>query len=281
MPVYPISFCIPECAVVAAPPSTTKQMATIVPGDLSTYVFTTQRAYYADYQTSVFGRTCKKGGWDCMRHYEILANGCIPWFWGLDECPADTLTHFPKDLVKQAMASDEPETFIPALLEHTRRHCTTRAMAQYVLDTIGHSSAKRVLYLSEQPTPDYLREMLLIGFKELLGKGCAESVVPPYIYNDYGDTSHLYGRGFSYTNTVPATLKPEPIHVDDIKNHTFDLVVYGSFHRGLPYWDLVNQHYAPSEIVLICGEDGHTPNMCSEEAYASQGYNVFIREKQR
>ena len=38
----------------------------------------------------------KKNGWDCLRHYEILANGSIPLFIKLDDCPNNTLTSFPK-----------------------------------------------------------------------------------------------------------------------------------------------------------------------------------------
>jgi hypothetical protein len=37
-----------------------------------------------------------------MRHYEILANGCIPWFVGLQDVPSNRLTHFPKELVLEA-----------------------------------------------------------------------------------------------------------------------------------------------------------------------------------
>jgi len=29
----------------------------------------------------------KKGGWDCMRHYEISANGTVPCFYMLDQKP--------------------------------------------------------------------------------------------------------------------------------------------------------------------------------------------------
>ena len=36
--------------------------------------------YYKDYQRSYFAITCKKGGWDCLRHYEILANAVSPTF---------------------------------------------------------------------------------------------------------------------------------------------------------------------------------------------------------
>ena len=31
-----------------------------------------------------------------MRHYEILANGCIPIFLDLENCPINTLTNLPK-----------------------------------------------------------------------------------------------------------------------------------------------------------------------------------------
>ena len=30
--------------------------------------------------TSWFGLTCKKGGWDCLRHYEIIAAGALLLF---------------------------------------------------------------------------------------------------------------------------------------------------------------------------------------------------------
>jgi hypothetical protein len=278
MPIYPISFSIPSQHVLDEVPIKTKHLATVIPGNPSTYVFSTQQSYYGDYQASVFGKTWKKGGWDCMRHYEILANGCIPWFEGLDKCPPKTLTHLPKDLIKQAMASDTPETFIPALLEHTRAHLTTRAMARYVLEAAGHPNAKRVLFLSSDDRPDYLRCSLLSGFKELLGKECSESVVVPHIYDDYGPTDHLYGRGFSYTRSIPASSKPAPVHIDDIKNHKFDLVIYGSLHRGMPAWETVKSAYLPSEIVLVCGEEGDD-HVCDGYTYASQGHPVFIREQ--
>jgi len=281
MPIHPISFSIPSQYVLNDVPLKTKQMATVVPGNSSTYVFTTQRSYYADYQSSVFGKTCKKGGWDCLRHYEILANGCIPWFDGLDQCPPKTMANFPKDLILQAMASETPDTFLPSLLAHTRKYCTSKAVAKYVLDTCGRPDAKRVLFLTINPEPDYLRCLTLIGFKELLGKHCSESVGIPHIYDDYSSAHQLYGRGFTYTRCVPASSKPDPIHVDDIKNRVFDLVIYGSVHRGTPYWEVVNQYYAPSEIVILCGEDldeGSSVHTCSAAAYADRGHHVFIRE---
>jgi hypothetical protein len=281
MPVNSIGFSIPESKIIEALPRKTKQFAHIVPGDLSTYIFHDEESYYKDYQTSVFGRTCKKEGWDCMRHYEILANGCIPWFTDIDKCPPQTMTHFPKEIVLEAMSSDTPEAYIPRLMEYTRRHLTCRAMAQYVFDKVGCPNPNRVLFLGSNPHPDYLRCLTLIGMKQLLGNHCVESVFVPHIYEDYPTPERLYGRGFTYTRILPTFMKPSPVHIDEIRNHSFDLVVYGSLHRGLPYWEEVNNVYKPHEIIMLCGEDcdsGLQYHNCNSFEFGNKGYNVFIRE---
>jgi len=48
------------------------------------YPFATEAEYYADLQRSLFGITTRRSGWDCMRHYEIAANGAVLCFRGLD-----------------------------------------------------------------------------------------------------------------------------------------------------------------------------------------------------
>jgi hypothetical protein len=50
------------------------------------------------YNESYFGFTTKKGGWDCMRHYEIVAAGCLPYFHNIQYCPINTMTTWPKKL---------------------------------------------------------------------------------------------------------------------------------------------------------------------------------------
>jgi hypothetical protein len=282
MPVYPISFSIPESKLVDSVPIKTKRFAHLVPGDLSTYIFQDEASYLQDYQSSVFGKTCKKAGWDCLRHYEILANGCIPWFDDLEKCPDMTMTHFPKEIVAKAMASDSPEVYIPELLEYTRKHLTCRAMAQYVLDTVGCPSPKRVLFLGSNPGPDYLRCLTLIGMKQILGSECVESVHVPHIYEDYPTPSSLYGRGFTYSRTVPVSAKPPLVTMDDVRSGSFDLVIYGSIHRGLPYLQEVRASYPPQRIVAFCGEDcdSYSPtHTCTDgDALSRMGIHVFIRE---
>ncbi len=137
--VKPISFCIPESLIVENVPAKTKRVAHIVPGDLSTYIFDRVEDYYQDYQTSIFGITRKKGGWDCLRHYEILMNGCIPYFIDLKVCPRLTMHQLPKDLLLETNEFYEKGTdfdhtkYGRELLNYTRQHLTTKKLAEYLL----------------------------------------------------------------------------------------------------------------------------------------------------
>lgn len=98
----PISFGIPESQLLKTDrPNKTKIMADIIPGKLDTYIYHNEEDYYKDYSSSYYGMTWKKGQWQCMRHYEILANRCIPYFPDIDECPPLTMTSFPKDIIKE------------------------------------------------------------------------------------------------------------------------------------------------------------------------------------
>jgi len=73
----------------------------INPFYMSTYIYDTEEEYYQMYQDHLFGLTSKKGGWDTMRHYEIMANGCLPLFVDIENCPKNTLTFLPKELLKE------------------------------------------------------------------------------------------------------------------------------------------------------------------------------------
>ena len=200
MQIFPISFSIHESKIIAHVPFKNKQFATIIPGNKSTYVFKDEESYYKDYQVSLYGYTCKKAGWDCMRHYEILANGCIPYFKDLQHCPPHIMTHLPKDLILKAMKSTNHEDSIHQLLEYTRTNLTTKAMANYILSKIN-KEVTSVLFLSGQTKPDYLRDLTLIGFKEIFGTNCIEHIEVTHIYTDFnGNKSNFWGKGFSYSN---------------------------------------------------------------------------------
>jgi hypothetical protein len=97
-----ISFSIPEEKIVQEVPEKTKDFATHcvdpevaerIPGCKTSYAFKNEAEYYADLQASRFAITTKRAGWDCMRHYEISANGCIPCFKDLDMKPDTCAPH--------------------------------------------------------------------------------------------------------------------------------------------------------------------------------------------
>lgn len=138
--VQPINFCIPKELIVKEIPQKTQDYATIIPGDKTTYIYTEETPYYEDYQKSYFGVTVKKGGWDCLRHYEILMNGCVPFFSELDQCPKATMTRFPKQLVLEANEKIKKgndlsfyEDCVNLLLDWTRKNLTTEEVAKTIL----------------------------------------------------------------------------------------------------------------------------------------------------
>lgn len=272
--IYPIGFSIHESLIVTEIPCKKKLLAHIIPGKLDTYIFTTADAYNQDYQESYFATTCKKAGWDCFRHYEILANGCIPLFTDIEKIPENIMTFFPKKLIQETNKlylqivngeiADYDEIckgYICRLLDHTRTYLTTKSMAQYVLTQSGFSSAKNILFLSGNTRPDYLRCLTLAGFKELLGRGCHDFTKVPHIYDDYTcDITALYGKGINYTKKVDASKAINivaPNIEENIKSHFYDVVICGSIHRGFPLKEIVHEHYKPNEIIFLCGEDEH------------------------
>jgi len=99
--IHPIVFSIPEEKICTCAPVKDKLLSSLIPGRRSTYIYMTEHDYYNEYKRSYFAMTTKKGGWDCMRHYEILANGCVPYFPDIEKCPPNTMALFPKELTIQ------------------------------------------------------------------------------------------------------------------------------------------------------------------------------------
>ena len=94
----PISFAAPKEKILKdINEKPINLLAPLIPGRLSTYIYEDEKTYYNMYANSIFGITNKKLGWDSLRHYEILMNGCIPLFLNIKDCPKLTLTTLPKD----------------------------------------------------------------------------------------------------------------------------------------------------------------------------------------
>jgi hypothetical protein len=320
MPIYPITFSIPENKIITSLPEKKRILSNLRPGYGKSYIYNTENEYYTQYKESMFAITTKKGGWDCMRHYEILACGTIPVFPDIEYCPPNTMELFPKHLlqdcyelyedIKQYDINTIPSHLLDKyyimqgkLLEHLRTHLTTKTMAQYILSKVN-KPVNSILYLSGRTDPDYLRCLILIGFKEIFGTKCYDYPKIPHIYNDDAiDTNTLYGKGISYTKNIDIShnenLYKEDI-IENIKNRKYDIIIYGSYHRGMPFYEHVCEYYNVDEIIMICGEDLYSPDILTTECsricchrycnntsiicynshkkYSDTGHIVFVRE---
>lgn len=120
-------------------------------GGFSHHKFTEESEYYEDLSKSWFGLTCKKGGWDTLRHYEIIAAGTVLLFRDLDKkpkycspqgIPAPSYSS-PEDLkriVEELLPGGKPGDAYLNLLEEQRKwlleNGTTRARANYIIKVI-------------------------------------------------------------------------------------------------------------------------------------------------
>ena len=155
--IYPIHLAIPASKISTQRHlPKTKVRASIDPRDRSTYIYQTEQDYYSDYAQSLFAFTTKKGGWDALRHYEIMANGAIPLFLDLDQCPHTTCMQLPKPELLEALSLmhldgnywETAEGKSRWLSLHRRIHLkfachsTTERLAQYVIDTQAREETK-------------------------------------------------------------------------------------------------------------------------------------------
>ena len=175
---------------------------------------------------------------------------------------------------------DEYHALNGALQAFLKANLTTRAMATYVLERTRHLKVSSVLFLSGNLFPDYLRCLTLHGFKELFGKKCHDYPRVSHMYKSENiDYRRLYGMGMTYSNILAPELHDSDLDrtiEEDIRNKKYDIVIYGSYHRGIPFYDLVSKVYKPNEIIMLCGEDIHK---CSHRDFLlSRGHHLFIRE---
>ena len=290
---YNVTFSIPHCKIIDDHDhqAKTKLLSDLVPGRRETYVYNTEEEYYNEYKQSFFATTTKKSGWDCMRHYEIVANGCLPFFPGFENCPPNTMSTWPKHLQLEVnrfyhecrgnIDVDRWKSLMERFIDHMRKHLTTRSMAEYILNTVGFDHASKVLFLSGFIPPDYLRDLILHGLKEKMGPGCHDFPMVPFLYTSYDQPMDgFWGKGFTYSRLLGSQMRDHNLDktlLGDIQNRYYDLIIYGSYHRGIemPLYDYIAQYYGPQQIILLCGGDLHE---CPHQEWTDKGYHVFVRE---
>lgn len=289
---HPISFSIHHSKIIQSLKEKEKLFAKSVPIFMKApRDFDNEKDYYNDYAISYYSHTRKKGGIDCMRHYEILANGSIPYFFGLDKCPNNTLTNFPKELVLEGMkllkhpicffndASvamnentlenfDKKEQYneiAAQLLQYTKEHLTTRASAERMLRFIdAERKFDSVLVLTNNGRSDYLYNSLLVGLKELMGLKCVDFPRVDCIYDDLKNAEELYGMGFSYSRVLPSNMGECDRNWDEITRkiteHEFDLIIncYDCEENNANLENMIQfslNYYKTGEIIYVCGKD--------------------------
>jgi hypothetical protein len=99
--VRPISFSIPTEKLFKGPSAKKADFALhMVDPEAASFFggtlrppFTSENEYYQNLQESRFGITTKRSGWDCLRHYEIASQGCVPCFRDLEKKPRTCAPH--------------------------------------------------------------------------------------------------------------------------------------------------------------------------------------------
>ena len=88
----------------------------------------------------------------------------------------------------------------------------------------------------------------------------------------------------SYTKTLSPELRSgsdcESDIINDIRAKKYDIVVYGSYTRGTPFYDIVNEYYPPQDVIMVMGEDEDEKrhDYGNRQAYLDRGHFVFVRE---
>ena len=141
---FPINFCIPEEKIFNGEVLKTVDIASIIPGVFKTYIYEHEQDYYQGYRDAYFGITHKKGGWDCLRHYEIIMNKCLPYFENIDMCPPKTMMKFPKQLCLNANNLIKQNKFdlriyweiVDEMHQYLKENLTTKNIAKYLLEIV-------------------------------------------------------------------------------------------------------------------------------------------------
>lgn len=108
--IHPISFSFPKCKIRYGKFEKDQYASKIIPNFNYKYDFDNEEDYYNEYRRSMFALTFRKNGWDCLRHYEIIFNGCIPYFKGYENKPKRIMSLWPSDLQTRANKMLESKT---------------------------------------------------------------------------------------------------------------------------------------------------------------------------
>ena len=159
--VLSISFAIPKEKILKnINENPTNLLAPLVPGRLKTYIYEDEKTYYEMYSKSIFAITNKKLGWDCLRHYEILMNGCIPLFFNIDDCPKLILKTLPKERLSEIYSSFQSVLqFYPPFKIYKKKFLSFKKIFSYLPNMFKNMSAST--FLKDNPNILEIKNELL------------------------------------------------------------------------------------------------------------------------
>ncbi|CAE8583761.1 unnamed protein product, partial [Polarella glacialis] len=158
--VFPIGISVPADLVESSPPRKAAVLAPFVGssrgGEVKEYRFGPfeEDKYHDFYRRHRFAETKCKGGWDALRHPEILALGTVPIFRGLAKSPPFVVPFVPKRAILEAEQKLLPysssmeaayNATVNNLLSHTRQCLSAESMAARVLRSMGLWPSQRPL----------------------------------------------------------------------------------------------------------------------------------------
>lgn len=279
--IYPLSYSIPlkKIRPLIHVNEKSRDLSLVVPGKTGThnYSYDTEEKYYKQYEESKYAITKKKGGWDAMRHYEILANNCLPLFEDLEKCPDKTLFNFPKDkliYVKENwenISDSEYTSIVEYIHDYMKSNMTCESSAKYLLSTIGVTNIKqpKILMINNnlmkrKRWPNYSQYLITIGLRNVLQENFVEYPKNEILYKNYKGPQG-YGRGFTYSRILD-DLDIDRSNIEEkIKNREFDYVIYGLMGKEesdfgdirlkCPFWEIVKENYDSNHVAFIYGGD--------------------------
>jgi len=135
----PIGYAIPRSMVLDVIPEKTQSLPKFPAplensGGSTHYTYRNETQYHEQIAKSRYAITCKKAGWDCMRHYEIIANRTLPTFTNIEKCPPRTMVDFPKDMCYEINhGTYDYDEMNERMYLHTLEYLTTERMVQRFL----------------------------------------------------------------------------------------------------------------------------------------------------
>lgn len=291
---WPISFTYPKKSVATPDEERTRILSETVPG--LPYSYDNEEAYLDAYRRAYYAITHKKGGWDCLRHLEIIYAGAVPIMPDANLIPRFSMIHYPKLTLGRILRMNSLEFRIPSpksrafLQTYFNEFLTTEAMARDILLRTGCGPSPSVLFVDEllarSPggASGYLSVLTLIGLKQVLGDKCMAAAPVPYIYRSWsGSTKTLYGRGFGFTRAVSDNSYAEYSGLLSIRRiakmierDEIELVVFGSIMRNTRVFEELRMVLPPERTVLISGEDLPL-NEGAREYLSRTDAHVFVR----